>query len=135
METVDTLPDERSVVIPFLPDSIQKSWEHGKYTHRNARKRITKYLDENQIEIEPFDPKPEALYTDIIFVLPTRRRRDLDNLKAGTKIWQDVIMERLGLDDNIIEMTLVSKHYEKGVSQTRFSLMAFRSNMDRGEEA
>jgi len=110
-----------TIELPFPPSVLSPNARPGKYKKASAvkeAKELGYYLtlesfsrDENTVVVGS-NWKVDRIRATYIFCAPDSRRRDLDNILASCKAYQDGVCRALGIDDRIIR-NIVIKWGEK----------------------
>lgn len=96
------------MTFPF-PDSRlspNKRFDRRALFHVKQEAKTTAYMITRQSDIVVIDTDLQLTLT---FYPPDRRKRDLDNLYATFKAYQDGIFEALGVDDSKIERVILER--------------------------
>ena len=114
MATINTLPAELykqsiCLVFDFLPASVMNGVMQGsrKWILKRERQRYNTLVC-TQARLLECD-----LHADITFYLPTKRKRDVQNLVSDCKPLFDALQGKIYVDDAQIISLLASKEYRK----------------------
>lgn len=98
-----------TIVLPFLPPSLNRVAGRGPYNYREAKERFTEQVRLNCLNSRPKAPVDRSTVT-IRYYFPDRRRRDPDNY-SGKFLLDGLTKAGIIADDSFNHITLHLEAY------------------------
>lgn len=98
-----------TIVLPFLPPSLNRVAGRGPYNYRQAKERFTEQVRMNCLNYRPKTPINRATVT-IRYYFPDKRRRDPDNY-SGKFLLDGLTKAGIIADDSFNHITLRLEAY------------------------
>lgn len=106
---------QRAIRLPWPPSKLRPNSSHqgdwrGKASARKAYREACLW----EIMAQRRNVNPDDTHLTLIYMMPDRRARDLDNLLAMTKQGIDALAEYTGINDKHFTFTLLRGEVVKG---------------------
>lgn len=101
------------ITLPFPSRDLMPNRKNGKHWSSSNSAKV-KAKDAGFLASKELGLLIKPTILDITYILPDKRKRDLDNLLAASKAYIDGICLALGIDDNCFDCIIISRGYDKG---------------------